>query len=163
MKDEPEKVLSPNEAAARFRRMMELWKARRDSTAKRDFWLKQLFPGGVGLYGKDRVVAKILQHFPSLRREEIVHMNPAEIGPYLEVVAGKCQDTTLNETNATGDSLSLEEKALATLVAHPEWSDKKIATHVGCNRTSLYRWDRYLAARAALESGRERMPKADQL
>lgn len=60
------------------------------------------------------------------------------------------------------DSLSQEEKALAALVAHPEWTDTAIAEHAGCGRTSLYRWPRYVAAREALETGRQDRPRADQ-
>lgn len=59
--------------------------------------------------------------------------------------------------------LSKEQLALAALVAHPEWSDKDIADHVGCARTSLYRWEKYVAAREALERGRMEMPKADEI
>lgn len=66
-------------------------------------------------------------------------------------------------TSPDPDSLTKEEKALATLVAHPEWNDAKIAEHVGCSRISLYRWDRFKAAREALESGRPSVPKADQV
>ena len=58
-------------------------------------------------------------------------------------------------------SLRGEEKALAVLVSHPEWTDKKIAEHVGCHRTSLYRWGRYTAAREAQQSARQERPRAD--
>lgn len=47
------------------------------------------------------------------------------------------------------NSLSGEAKALALLVEHPDWTDKQIADAVPCSRTSLYRWDRYRAARKA--------------
>ena len=60
--------------------------------------------------------------------------------------------------------LSKEEKALAALVGHPEWSDAQIAEHVGCSRTSLYRWQWLcVAARVVLESSRENVPRANQL
>ena len=61
------------------------------------------------------------------------------------------------------DSLGKEQKALAVLVSHPEWSDTKIADLAGCHRTSLYRWPKYVAAREALETGRQNAPRADQL
>lgn len=65
--------------------------------------------------------------------------------------------------SAVDDHLSGEAKALATLVQHPEWSDKDIADHVGCSRASLYRWTKYRAAREALKAGRQRLPKADEI
>lgn len=60
------------------------------------------------------------------------------------------------------DALSGEEKALALLVKHSEWSDTKIAKAVPCHRTTLYKWDRYMKARAALKSGKSTKPKGSK-
>ena len=52
-----------------------------------------------------------------------------------------------------------ETLALAVLMKNPTWSDSQIARAVGVHRGSLYRWDKYLAAKAALRAdggGRKR-------
>ncbi len=74
-----------------------------------------------------------------------------------------CLDSDRRDKAIAVSGLSGEELALAVLVSHPEWSDTAIAKHVGCGRTSLYRWPRYVAAREALESGRYQRPKASEL
>lgn len=58
---------------------------------------------------------------------------------------------------ATGDG-TLDERAVAAKVAHPEWSDQQIATHIGCHRTSLFgpNMTKYKMAKAALKMGREK-------
>jgi len=50
--------------------------------------------------------------------------------------------------------LTREAKALALLVEHPGWSNTKIAERVPCNRTTLYRWPRFMAARDQQEAAR---------
>ena len=47
-----------------------------------------------------------------------------------------------------------EEKALALLIKHPDWSNAEIARHVPCHRTTLYRWTRFTMAREQQEMGR---------
>ncbi len=47
-----------------------------------------------------------------------------------------------------------EALALAWLQMHPEWSDEQIAAKIGISRTSIYRFERYKAARALLREGR---------
>ena len=47
-----------------------------------------------------------------------------------------------------------EALALAWLTMHPEWTDEQIAAKIGVNRTSLYRFERYKAARSMLKEGR---------
>lgn len=61
-----------------------------------------------------------------------------------------------------GDALSGEAKALALLVKHPEWTDTKIAETVGCHRTTLYNWPRFVAARAAMKDGRASTPRGSK-
>jgi len=58
------------------------------------------------------------------------------------------------------DGIPGEARALAVLVEHPEWSDLRIAKEAGVNRTQLYRYPRYRAARQTVrEAGRGAMPK----
>lgn len=54
------------------------------------------------------------------------------------------------------DVLTGEGKAVAILMEHPEWSDKRIAAEVPCARQTLYTWSKFQAARQAMKSGRER-------
>lgn len=51
--------------------------------------------------------------------------------------------------------LEKEALALAWLTMHPEWEDQQIAAKIGISRTSLYRFKRFVAARAAMKEGRE--------
>lgn len=51
--------------------------------------------------------------------------------------------------------LEKEAIALAWLMLHPEWTDEQIATRAGVHRTSLFRFEKYKAARAAMREGRQ--------
>ncbi len=63
--------------------------------------------------------------------------------------------TTKRPTDDTGPSLGGEERALAILVKHPDWTDTQIADAAGVSRTSLYRMTRYTQARrVTAEHGR---------
>jgi hypothetical protein len=67
----------------------------------------------------------------------------------------------------TGDSdpyagLEKEALALAWLTMHPEWTDTQIAAKCGINRTTLYDYVRYKAARAMLKQGREQFREWQQ-
>jgi hypothetical protein len=77
-----------------------------------------------------------------------------------------CSDAPIairEATAATGESgddarsaddaekASLEARALAMLVDHPDWSDTRIADTLGCNRGSLYRLEKYKAARQQMK------------
>lgn len=46
---------------------------------------------------------------------------------------------------------SLEARALAMLTDHPDWTDKRIAQALQCNRGSLYRLEKFKAARELLK------------
>jgi len=48
-----------------------------------------------------------------------------------------------------------EALALAWLTMHPEWSDEQLAAKIGISRTSLYRFEKFKAARSLLKSGRQ--------
>lgn len=73
-------------------------------------------------------------------------------------------DTKLpDEAATTADSEAIrnlkgEERALALLVSHPEWTNTEVAKAVPCNRTTLYKWKNYRKARKALEQSRQSMP-----
>ncbi|HEV2293548.1 MAG TPA: helix-turn-helix domain-containing protein [Tepidisphaeraceae bacterium] len=60
------------------------------------------------------------------------------------------------------EAISKEAKAIALLLQHPDWSDQQIAEAAGCSRTSLYRWSKFVAARALLKKGRDRLPKGQK-
>ncbi len=64
------------------------------------------------------------------------------------------RDEAEGDTEGTRDSLSKEDKALATLIKHPEWTNKRIADTVGCNVAGMSRMKRFDKARKALKSGR---------
>lgn len=55
---------------------------------------------------------------------------------------------------------SLEARALALLTDHPDWTDTRIAQVLQCNRGSLYRLDKFTAARDLLK--RNGMASADR-
>lgn len=66
-------------------------------------------------------------------------------------------DGTAQGGTSTG-TLKGEYKAIALLVAHPDWNNTKIAKEVPCARTTLHTWPRFGKARAALRAGKEEMP-----
>jgi hypothetical protein len=56
--------------------------------------------------------------------------------------------------------IGAEARALAILVKHPEWNDTRIAKEAKVNRTQLYRYPRYQAARASVkDAGKADLPK----
>jgi len=57
------------------------------------------------------------------------------------------------------DRGSVESRALAILVEHPEWTVSKIAAAVGCSRAHMYKMSRFVAARWQLKSGKSRFPR----
>jgi hypothetical protein len=48
------------------------------------------------------------------------------------------------------------------LVKHPDWSQVEMAKAVGVNRTTLYRFSRYQAAREVLQTGRADIPRGSK-
>jgi hypothetical protein len=56
--------------------------------------------------------------------------------------------------------LDPQAHALALLVQHPDWTNTQIAKAVGVNRTTLYDWPRFKAARAAYKrANKDRLPR----
>ncbi|RJP37988.1 MAG: hypothetical protein C4547_05110 [Phycisphaerales bacterium] len=54
------------------------------------------------------------------------------------------------------DGLTGEAKALGVLATHPEWPNTRIAEVVGCNVRTLYKWERFTAARAVYKEAAKR-------
>ena len=65
------------------------------------------------------------------------------------------------QNDEQGFRMGGEERALAVLAKHPDWTDTQVAEAAGVNRGSLYRWKRYQQAKRAMkahgESGRREM------
>lgn len=59
-------------------------------------------------------------------------------------------------------ALSKEARALAALADHPDWTDEQIAGAAGCNRQSLYRMKKFVAAKEVLRGGKRLMPKGSK-
>ena len=51
---------------------------------------------------------------------------------------------------------------MAALAYHPEWSDEQIAKAAGCNRASLYRMKKFIAAKGLLKDGKGLLPKGSK-
>lgn len=56
-------------------------------------------------------------------------------------------------------SLSKEARAIAALMDHPEWTDKRIAEAAGCSRQSLYEMPHFVMAKEILKKGKKGVPK----
>jgi hypothetical protein len=54
---------------------------------------------------------------------------------------------------------SKEALALAVLADHPDWTDTKIAEAAGCKRTTLYTFNKFLAAKEILREGKNNLPR----
>ena len=57
---------------------------------------------------------------------------------------------------------SKEALALAVLADHPDWSDTQIAKKAGCNRTTLYTFKKFMAAREILREGKSDLPRGSK-
>ena len=57
---------------------------------------------------------------------------------------------------------SKEALALAVLADHPDWSDTEIAKKAGCNRTTLYTFKKFMAAREILREGKNDIPRGSK-
>ena len=60
------------------------------------------------------------------------------------------------------DRPSKEALALGVLADHPEWSDTHIAKKAGCNRTTLYTFKKFMAAREILREGKSNLPRGSK-
>lgn len=77
---------------------------------------------------------------------------------WLQEPDDEAEKPTLVLFTADADPYAAVEKealALAWLTMHPEWSNDQIADKVGVARTSVYRWEKFLAARSLLKEGRQ--------
>ena len=94
-------------------------------------------------------------HTERIALDELRHWLDAYAAPS-ESTADGTPDKAKDDDDLTG-----EERALALLVAHPEWTDAHIAEKAGVSRTTLYKpnWTRYQAAREALKQGRGSLPR----
>ncbi len=99
--------------------------------------------GNVELYLKK--VRDDLRSIRLLEADKSPAVKPAEV---------QSARTEGEEQPTATDSLTGEEKALALLVAHPDWTDIKIAEKTPCSRTTLYGWSKYVAVRKALKANR---------
>jgi hypothetical protein len=72
----------------------------------------------------------------------------------VERSAAKSEPATAPPSPDVLPKVGKQARALALLYEHPEWSDGDIAERVPCNRTSLYRMEKYQAARTLLKQGR---------
>jgi hypothetical protein len=57
---------------------------------------------------------------------------------------------------------SKEALALAVLADHPDWPDTEIAKKAGCNRTTLYTFKKFMAAKKILRAGRSNLPQGSK-
>lgn len=90
---------------------------------------------------------------------------PREAEPAKSEGAGGAEPahTLPPEAPAGDDPITGEAKALALLVDHPDWTDTKIAKAVPCNRTTLYKWPKFVAARDLVrEAGKKEMPQGSK-
>ena len=57
---------------------------------------------------------------------------------------------------------SKEAIALGVLADHPDWSDIEIAKSAGCNRTSLYAFPKFMAAKKILRRGKDALTRGSK-
>ena len=57
---------------------------------------------------------------------------------------------------------SKEALALAVLAHHPDWTDSLIAKEADCNRTTLYTFKKYMAAREIPRQGKNDLPRGSK-
>lgn len=152
------KDVSPNEAAEIFLRMVEkandpeeakLRAMRQKKTDERNYWLEKVCPG-YGPYDAEKVVIQIMKCFPNLKREEILQMNPAKLGPWLKETAEKMGVDGEDDPPPPG-TLETYTKTIT-----------EAADFVGCNRTTMYRWVRDNRIQAECIGGTNyRFPKSE--
>lgn len=71
------------------------------------------------------------------------------------VPAGAREEPPQPKSEVPASPIAKEALAIGYLSQHPDWTDTKIAAAVGVNRTTLYDWKTYKAARAALRNARQ--------
>jgi hypothetical protein len=86
-----------------------------------------------------------------LPMKEVGALTPDEVA---DLAAQTCMTDarqTDKRVTASDEQPSLEARALALLTDHPDWTDTRIAEVLQCNRGSLYRLDKFKAARELLK------------
>jgi hypothetical protein len=73
-------------------------------------------------------------------------------------LARKAEVPGVDQDRPEAKKIDKKSAALALLIQHPDWTDKRIAEQVGVNRTTLYEWQEYKAARAAQKGGKRDLP-----
>jgi hypothetical protein len=84
---------------------------------------------------------------------------------YLKYVGGRTGNEGTPpgaQAEAATPKISNEAIALAVLADHPEWTDTQIAKVAGCNRTTLYKWTKYVRAREMLMSEKAARPRGSK-
>ncbi|MCC7291436.1 MAG: hypothetical protein IT449_05160 [Phycisphaerales bacterium] len=155
-----------NDAAARPAILIDPWRNAEKKTAG-GAWYDSLrtWAKALNLEGDGEWTGKLVLWFEDVQTE-IERMLPAGMS-HLDSLelngAGMAQTVKENaaKPEAAGkgaggsdDVLKGEAKALALLVAHPEWSNTQIAKAVPCNLRTLHKWKLFKQARAALKSTR---------
>lgn len=91
------------------------------------------------------------------QKERLSSKPTIPIGAESKTKRQKRDELERNENKFSGETL-----ALAMLVEHPEWTDKKIAEAVGVNRTTLYDWPNFKKAKEALKQGKKKFPRGSK-
>jgi hypothetical protein len=65
-----------------------------------------------------------------------------------------------NESPRQQPEIDQESLAIALLVQHADWSIKQIANHLGVNRATLYKWNKFRVAAERSERLKSRGPRA---
>jgi hypothetical protein len=79
--------------------------------------------------------------------------------------AAVSQSPPKRNQGGTGNDLerpSKEALALAVLADHPGWSDTEIAKKAGCNRTTLYAFKKFMAAKEILREEKNNLPRGSK-
>lgn len=67
-----------------------------------------------------------------------------------------------NDTDKN-NKMSLDARAVAQLVEHPNWSNKDISKAIGCNEKSLYRCKKFRAAKKTIrQNGQAELPRGSK-
>jgi hypothetical protein len=121
-----------------------------DAEPLRTFCFERSLPADASQRRKIKAVLNKLEgKFLALQQRELVIPQAAPLAAVKSAaVAAK----------APARSLTKKAKALAALVDHPGWTDEQIAAAAGCHVKSLYRWEDFKRARAAMRSGRDAIP-----
>lgn len=90
---------------------------------------------------------KALNMVVKLESEKIILIEPA----VKELKKAGAEPAGTDETQDEKQSPKLETKAIAVLMEHPDWTNKKIAKVIGCHEKSLSRFERFRASRALLK------------